>query len=62
MQQHSVLPDVIIYNALISACSKGKAPEQALQVFKAMQKQGAVPDLITYCTLISACEKGKQIK
>ena len=30
------LTDVITYNALISACEKGKQPERALELFKAM--------------------------
>ena len=59
MQRQGVVPDVITYNALISACEKGKQPERALQLFEAM-KQGLVPKVITNNTLISACEKGKQ--
>ena len=60
MKQKGVVPNVITYNALISACEKGKQPEQAMEVFKAMQQQGVVPDVITYSALISACEKSKQ--
>ena len=52
--------NVIIYNALISACDKGKQPESALEVFKAMQQQGVVPNIISYSALISASGKGKQ--
>ena len=48
------------YNALISACEKGKQPEQALKVFEALMQQGVVPNEITYNTLISACEEGQQ--
>ena len=48
MQQQGVAPDVITYSALISACEKGKQPEQAMEVFKAMQQQGVVPNVITY--------------
>ena len=48
------------YNALISACEKGKQPERAWEVFQAMQQQGLAQDVITYSALISACEKGKQ--
>ena len=54
------MPGVVTYSALISACEKGKQPEQALELFEAMKQQGVVPDVITYNALISACEKGKQ--
>ena len=39
--------DVVTYNALISACQKGKQPERALEVFEAMQRQGVVSNVIT---------------
>ena len=55
-----MVPNVITYSALISACEKGKQPERALEVSQAMQWQGVVPNIITYITLINACEKGKQ--
>ena len=51
---------MITYSALISACAKGKQPERALEVFKAMQQQGIMPHVITYRTLISAGEASKQ--
>ena len=60
MGQQGVVPDVIAYSTLISACEKGKQPERALKVFKRMMQQGAVPDAITYNAVISACAKGKQ--
>ena len=60
MRKQNVVPDVITYNTLISACEKGKKTERALEIFDNMQQQGIVPDLITYNALISACEKGKQ--
>ena len=56
MQRQGLVPDVITYNALISACEKGKQPERALELFEAMQRQGLVPNVITYNALISACE------
>ena len=59
MQQQGVVSNAITYNALISACEKGKQPEGALQVFEAMKLQSVVPNAITYSALISACEKGK---
>ena len=61
MMRQGVIPDAITYSALISACEKGKQPEQALLVFASMEQQGVVPDEITYGALISACEKGKRL-
>ena len=55
-----MVPNAITYNALISACEKGKQPEQALEILVYMKQQGVVPDVITYNALISACEKGLQ--
>ena len=48
------------YNALSSACEKGKQPERAWKVCQAMQQQGLAQDVITYNALISACETGQQ--
>ena len=55
-----MVPKVITYNALISACEKGKQPERVMELFEAMNHKGVVPDVITYSAVISACEKGKQ--
>lgn len=52
-----MMPSPITYNALISACEKGKLPERALEIFKATQLQGVLPDIITFNALISACGK-----
>ena len=60
MQNPGVVPNAITYNALSTACEKGKQPEGALQVFELMQNPGIVLNTITYNALISACEKGKQ--
>ena len=57
-----MVPNVITYSALISACEKGRQPEQALEVFKVMSWQGVVPNVITYSAWISACEKGEQLE
>ena len=54
-----MVPEVITFSALISACEKGKQPGRALELFEAMQRQGVVPDVITYNALINACDKGK---
>ena len=57
MQRQSVKPDVISYNAAISACEKGAQPEQAVQLLRAMQQQSVEPDVIRCSASISACEK-----
>ena len=62
MKQQRVVPDIILHNALISACEKGHQLEQALGIFRGMQQQGGAPNVITYSALISACEKGHQLE
>ena len=47
-----MVPNVITYNAMISACEKGKQPERALELFDAMKQQSMVPDVMTYNALI----------
>ena len=54
-----MVPNVITYSALISSIEKGKRPQQALELFEAMQQQGLEPNVITYSALISALEKSK---
>ena len=50
------MPGINTYNALISACEKGKQPWRALEVFQALQRQGMVPEVFTHnaLTLIKA--------
>ena len=55
-----MLPNVIAYSALVSACEKGNQPDQALELFLMMTQDGVPPNVITYSALISTCEKGKQ--
>jgi len=57
-----VVPDVIAYNAVISACEKAKQPVKAMEFFERLKCGRIVPDVVTYNALISACEKGKQPK
>merc|ERR1719356_2114107 len=57
MQEQGLLPDVITYNALISACSQGGQLERALQLLNLLQAQGLEPDVVTYNMLISLCFK-----
>ena len=49
---------MITYNALISACEKGKQLQQAVELLAAIEQQGLVPDVIQYNAAISACDKG----
>jgi len=37
MKWQCVVPDIITYDALVSAYEKGKQPEQALELFEAMK-------------------------
>ena len=60
MQRQDVVPNVITYSALISACEKGKQPETTMAMFYAIQRQDVVPDIMTYGALISTCQRGKQ--
>ena len=60
MMEEDVLPKVNMYNALISACTKGKVPGQALEVFLAVQRGGVVPDVLMYAASICTCVNGKQ--
>ncbi len=54
------MPDIITYSALIGTCEKGKHPDQAVEIFKELQRRVVVPDMISHNALISACEKGEQ--
>ena len=51
MLEEGEAPNAITYRALISACEKGRQPEQALKVFKRMLEHGVVPSAITYNSL-----------
>ena len=58
MQQTAVVPDVISYNAAISACEKGQQWQQALSVLAEMQQTAVLPYVISYNAAISACDAG----
>jgi pentatricopeptide repeat protein len=60
MRTKGVKPDVITYNASISACEKGGQWEKALQLLEEMRAKGVEPDVSLYSASISACEKGGQ--
>lgn len=52
-----LVPNIITYNAVISACEKGRRLPEALEVFCQMQDRRTRADLCTYNALISTCEK-----
>ncbi len=60
MQAKGLTPDVITYNAAISACDKGRQWQEALRLVYEMLAKGLTPDVITYNAAIFACEKGSQ--
>ena len=62
MKWHGMVPEVIPYNVVTSACEKGEQPKQAVEMFHAMQWHGSVRGIVTYSDLISTCEKGNQSK
>lgn len=53
-QHHGVVPDGIMYNALVGACDQ---PDRGLQMFHYMQRQSVVPTVVAYNALIIACGK-----
>ena len=53
MLQKGLQPNVITYNALISACGKFAMTAKALHLFEEMQKQGLQPKVITYTAVIT---------
>ena len=60
MQRRGSQPNVITWNAAISACGKGAQWERALEMLEEMQRRGLQPNVITWSAAISACAKGAQ--
>ncbi|CAK0853897.1 unnamed protein product [Prorocentrum cordatum] len=60
MWEAKLEPDVISYNAGISACEKGEQWQRALALLSEMWEAKLEPDVISYSAGISACEKGEQ--
>ena len=58
--QGSVEPDVVTFNALISACEKGGQPRPALVLLRQMWVQAIAPDEKTYTAVIGACRRGRE--
>ena len=60
MQQRLLDPDVISFNAAISACEKGEQWQQALGMLSEMQQRQREPSVISFSAAISTCEKCEQ--
>ena len=58
---HQLLtPNVMSWNAAISACGKGKQWVGTLGLLHEMVHQLLTPNVVSWNAAISACEKGKQ--
>ena len=61
MKQQDVVPNVIAYSALISACKKGKQCEEALGLLKEMAHQLLTPNVMSLeCShqcILDCCEQ-----
>lgn len=60
MQQGGIEPDIVTYNATISACRHSW--KQALDIFKEMETKGMIADNVAYSSVIMACGNGNQSK
>ena len=54
MLRQAMKPNMVSYNALISACEKGKELRRAVKVCDLMQRQGIKPNIVSYNALINA--------
>ena len=57
MRADGIQPDVVTYNAAISACEKCRNWDRVPGLLSGMRVDGIKPDVITYSAAISACEK-----
>ncbi|CAK0847313.1 unnamed protein product [Prorocentrum cordatum] len=57
MQTTKLDPNVVSFNAGISACEKGKQWQRALALMSEMRETKLEPDAISYNAGISACER-----
>ncbi|KAJ6775839.1 hypothetical protein OIU74_000094 [Salix koriyanagi] len=55
MKTMGLLPDVVLYNFLISACGKCKNSDQAIKILDEMKNSGVKPNGQTYICLLNAC-------
>ena len=60
MKRQGMRPDLVAYNAVISACGNSRKLERAQQLLKELRLQALLPDTITYNSLISSCQNGDQ--
>ena len=60
MLRYALEPNMVTYNALISACGKGQELRRAVDVCAEMRRQALEPNMVTYSGLISACGKGQE--
>ncbi|PKI68366.1 hypothetical protein CRG98_011274 [Punica granatum] len=58
MKSMGLIPDVALYNFLISTCGKCKNSDQAIRIFEEMKKYGVKPNGQTYVCLLNACAVG----
>ncbi|KAJ4829765.1 hypothetical protein Tsubulata_043938 [Turnera subulata] len=55
MKAMGLLPDVVLYNFLISTCGKCKNSDQAVQILEEMKNYQVKPNGQTYICLLNAC-------
>jgi pentatricopeptide repeat protein len=56
-QMHGVVPNIYLYNNIISKLAKARKADYALELFQRMKTAGLVPSSITYGALIAACAR-----
>ncbi|ESR59894.1 hypothetical protein CICLE_v10015245mg [Citrus x clementina] len=61
MKANGFLPDVAVYNYLISVCGKCKNSDQAIRIFEEMKKYEVKPNGQTYVCLLNACGAAGQL-
>ncbi|CAN0347745.1 unnamed protein product [Laminaria digitata] len=60
MRSSGLLPQVVAYNSVITACGRGGEWQRGLAVLQQMSSRGAKPDLITFNAAMTACAQSKQ--
>ncbi|XP_027912683.1 GTP 3',8-cyclase, mitochondrial-like isoform X1 [Vigna unguiculata] len=61
MKTMGLLPDVTLYNFLISTCGKCKNSNKAIQILEEMKCMEVKPNVQTYICLLNACAAGGRI-
>ncbi|XP_073040957.1 pentatricopeptide repeat-containing protein At4g35850, mitochondrial [Primulina eburnea] len=61
MKSMGLVPDVFLYNYLISTCGKCKNPDQAIRLLDEMKRSELKPTGQTYICLLHACAAGGQL-